>query len=174
MRSLSTYLKTDRVRTLRDYFRSREMQIVYLISLLAMLGSLSVSEVYGWTPFTLSTLQRVFMYPIVLTSGLGIVLKSRSLYTASVFLAVPGMVASGTHFYTLRTSTMIGCGYALPCTTESRIVLFGRGLWPSYLPLMALIVFAAVTVVVLSSRENLELLIKNLNEIRKSWIQYPQ
>ena len=163
MKSLSKYLKTDNV---RSYLSSKETHLIYLISLLATLGSLSVSEIFGWTTFTLSTLQRIFMYPIVLVSGFNIVLKSNLLRVFPLFFVIPGIAISSIHLYILNSSTWIGCGWSLPCVTSSRIVLFDYVLIPIHLPFMALIAFAAIGVIILIDKNNRKWIIENLCKLK--------
>ena len=156
---------------MKSYLRSREKQLVYLISLLATLGSLSVSEIFGWTPFTLSILQRIFMYPIILISGIAITLKNSRLYVSSLFLAILGLLASSIHLFILLTTTWDGCGFALPCTTINRIVIFDIVLNPIYLPLMALIAFSAIIITISTNKKNREQIIRLINNLLHSEIR---
>lgn len=52
-----------------------KLQILLLISLGAALGSIIYSNLIGFVPCTLCWIQRVFMYPLVLIYGTGIVKK---------------------------------------------------------------------------------------------------
>lgn len=126
---------------------SFDRQIIYLISLIATLGSLTVSTLYGWDTFTLSVAQRILMYPIVIISGLSILLDREDFIKYVLILSSLGMIVSAYHHLTVRLNTLIGCGFALPCNTGSRIVVHGMSLRPMYLPLMAFLAFTIITLV---------------------------
>lgn len=144
-----------------------DRQIVYLISLTASLGSLSASMIFGWDTFALSLAQRILMYPVVVISGLGILLDREDLMTWILVLSVPGMAVSLYHYLNVRLDTLIGCGFALPCSTASRIVVNGFTLRPMYLPLLAFFAFTLITaVLLLGHRPD----INNVKEKAYSWI----
>jgi len=126
---------------------SFDRQIIYLVSLIATLGSLTVSTLYGWDTFTLSVAQRILMYPIVLISGLSILLDREDFVKYILMLSSLGMMVSAYHHFTVRLNTLVGCGFALPCNTGSRIVVHGMNLRPMYLPLMAFLAFTVITLV---------------------------
>lgn len=126
---------------------SFDRQIIYLVSLIATLGSLTVSILYGWDTFTLSVAQRILMYPIVLISGLSILLDREDFIKYVLILSSLGMIVSAYHHLTVRLNTLVGCGFALPCNTGSRIIVQGMNLRPMYLPLMAFFAFTAITLV---------------------------
>lgn len=146
---------------------SFDKQIVYLISLVATLGSLSTSMIFGWDTFTLSVMQRALMYPIVLISGLSILLDRGKLMKYILALSMPGMTVSLYHHLNIRLDTLIGCGFALPCNTASRIVIHGYTLRPMYLPLLAFIAFSLITFIVLLNHKPE---VNNVKEKINSWI----
>jgi disulfide bond formation protein DsbB len=144
-----------------------DRQIVYLISLTASLGSLSASMIFGWDTFALSLAQRILMYPVVVISGLGILLDREDLMTWILVLSVPGMAVSLYHYLNVRLDTLIGCGFALPCSTASRIVFNGFTLRPMYLPLLAFFAFTLITAVLLLGHR------PDINKVKEkaySWI----
>ena len=126
-----------------------DRQIVYIISLAASLGSLSASMIFGWDIFPLSLAQRILMYPIVIISGLSILIDREDFMKWILLLSTPGILVSLYHYLTVRMNTLVGCGLALPCNTESRILIQGFALRPMYLPLMAFIAFSLITAVIL-------------------------
>jgi len=128
-----------------------DRQIIYSTSLFATLGSLTVSTLYGWDIFILSVAQRILMYPIVLISGLSILLDREYLMKIVLMLSSLGMMVSLYHHLTVRLNTLVGCGFALPCNTGSRIIIHGFALRPMYLPLMALTAFFLITLFSLQS-----------------------
>jgi disulfide bond formation protein DsbB len=126
-----------------------DRQIVYIISLAASLGSLSASMIFGWDIFPLSLAQRILMYPIVVISGLSILIDREDFMKWILLLSTPGILVSLYHYLTVRMNTLVGCGFALPCNTESRILIQGFTLRPMYLPLMAFIAFSLITLIIL-------------------------
>lgn len=144
-----------------------DRQLVYLISLTASLSSLSASMIFGWDTFPLSLAQRILMYPIVVISGLSILFDREDLLRAILMLSIPGIFVSLYHHLNVRLDTLVGCGFALPCSTASRIVINGFTLRPMYLPLMAFFAFTLITaVLVLGHRPD----INNVKEKAYSWI----
>lgn len=136
------------------------MQLVYFISFASTAGSLSVSEIFGWETFFLSFLQRLFMYPIILISGVAIFLNNRRVMLFSLPLAVLGFFTSFFHFFSIINRTLIGCGFALPCSTEARIVLFDYTVAPSHLPLMAFLSFFSIIFLLVFDENIREIMVK--------------
>lgn len=123
---------------------SREFSL--LVGMIAVTGSLAASEIFGWETFTLSTLQRVFMYPLVLIIGAGIALNLRDLRKLVLPLSISGALTSFFHFAIVVVDPTRGCGFALPCSAALRYSIAGFSIRPMYLPLMA---FAAFTIIML-------------------------
>lgn len=124
-----------------------QRHIIYVISLTASLGSLSVSMIFGWDTFTLSVAQRILMYPIVVISGLSMLLDKEKMVKWVLYLSVPGIMVSLYHHLTIRLNTLVGCGFALPCNTGTRIVFQGFTLRPMYLPFLAFTAFTLITLI---------------------------
>lgn len=158
---------SGRLQTILDQVVFFDRQLVYIISLIASLGSLSASMIYGWDTFTLSVAQRILMYPIVLISGLSILFNKEELVKYILALSIPGMAVSLYHHLNVRLDTLVGCGFALPCNTASRIVIHGYTLRPMYLPLLAFIAFSLITIIILLNHKPE---VNNLKEKINSWI----
>lgn len=155
----------DGLSSTKVHLENFDLQVLYLISLVSVLGSLSVSEIFGWSTFTLSIAQRVLMYPLVLIFGISIIFNNKKLVSSALVLSVPGIFVSAIHFTIIKTSTLIGCGFAFPCTTVSRIQIFGLVLRPVYLPMLSFLSFVFITSIILHSSKNREYIIRRVKDI---------
>lgn len=75
------------------------LTVVFLISLLAVLGSLFYSQLAGFPPCDLCWWQRIFMYPLVLILGWGIYKKDYGSLDYALLLALAGTGVSLYHNY---------------------------------------------------------------------------
>ena len=118
--------------------------IIWIVSLVATLGSLYYSEVRGFEPCTLCWYQRILMYPIVLISGVALFQKNaRIALTVAVFSIIGGSISL--YHYGLQKINFLGesapaCGN-VPCT----------GQYVNYLgfitiPFLALTAFTIITI----------------------------
>lgn len=71
----------------------------FLISLLAVLGSLFYSQLAGFPPCDLCWWQRIFMYPLALILGWGIYKKDQSSLDYALLLTLAGTAVSSYHNY---------------------------------------------------------------------------
>lgn len=69
----------------------------WLVSLIAMLGSLFFSDVMGFVPCTLCWYQRIAMYPLVLIFGIAVWKNRQDVLTYSFPLSIVGMLISIYH-----------------------------------------------------------------------------
>lgn len=83
------------VRLIRPY----TLHLVFLISALSTLGSLFYSEIAGYEPCKLCWLQRIFMYPLVLLSGLALFKKDKKIADYLLLLSLSGLTLSLYHNY---------------------------------------------------------------------------
>lgn len=118
--------------------------LIYLISLLSTLGSLSFSNIYGWEPFLLSKIQRSLMYPIPAIMFLYILKDSYGYQKYIYVFSSLGIAFSAYHLYYFFNNTMIGCGFAFPCVTDMRIVFMGLHIHPAYLPALSFLSFTSI------------------------------
>ena len=74
----------------RIYF----LYIAWLTALAGTLGSLIMSEVFGWVPCVLCWYQRITLYPLVLIIAIGILRKDKNIpYYILPFSLLGGMIA---------------------------------------------------------------------------------
>ncbi|WDF05138.1 MULTISPECIES: disulfide oxidoreductase [Shouchella] len=93
----------------------------WLVSLVATLGSLYFSEIKGFEPCALCWYQRIFMYPLVLLIGVGIIRKDTGVAIYSAILSGIGMVISIYHYaiqkLPVNEDDVLGCGL-VSCSGE--------------------------------------------------------
>lgn len=94
---------------------------ISIVSLVATLGSLYFSEVRGFTPCTLCWYQRIFMYPIVLISGIALFQKNvRIALTTAIFAFIGGSISLyhyGIQKLSFLSDSAPACG-DVPCTGQ--------------------------------------------------------
>ena len=111
-------------------FKELNREFALLIGLIAVAGSLAASKIFGWETFTLSTLQRVFMYPLVPVISLAIVFDIKDLRKLVLALTTLGMMTSAFHFIIVLFDPTRGCGFALPCSAGLRYTIAGLSIRP--------------------------------------------
>lgn len=122
---------------------------IFIVSLAATTGSLYYSYGAGYTPCDLCWLQRIFMYPVLVLSGLALLKKERKIIDYILALAVLGGAISLFHNYIyyfggpLSRFCQAG-GLGASCL---RRYVFGLGYIT--IPLMALTAFALIIALVI-------------------------
>ena len=67
---------------------------MWVVSLVATLGSLYFSEIRGYIPCTMCWFQRIFMYPIVIITTVAIIQKNAKIaLTTAVFSVIGGCIS---------------------------------------------------------------------------------
>lgn len=93
--------------------------LVWLVSLLAMLGSLFFSEVMAFPPCTLCWYQRVAMYPIVAITTVALLTRDPHVAKYIWPLVVPGLAITVYHcllYYGVIAAEIVPCGTGVSCT----------------------------------------------------------
>jgi len=127
------------------------IHLVFLISIAGTALSLTYSEVFGFVPCGLCWLQRIFLYPMVILSGLALWKRDRSIADYLIALSIPGMiVALYQHYLQLGGSNLVGCpaaGFGADCAKR---ILFEFG----YItfPLVAFSAFVLIATVAYTIR----------------------
>lgn len=117
--------------------------LVFMISLVAMLGSLYFSEIVGFMPCELCWYQRIAMYPIVLISLVGIITKDDFLPNYVLPLSIIGMGISIYH-YSLQLGLI---GDPNSCTGVSCSARYINYAGFITIPFLALTAFILITIV---------------------------
>ncbi|MBX3030284.1 MAG: disulfide bond formation protein B [Chloroflexi bacterium] len=119
-------------------------------ALIATVGSLMASEVYGLQPCTLCWYQRILMYPLVLVIGVGILTRGRRLRLYVLPLSLLGLAVATYHnllYYGVITESVTQCTTGVSCTARL-IELFGF----VTIPLLSLTAFAVISVLMAVAR----------------------
>lgn len=97
------------------------LQLIVVMSIIATLGSLYFSEIRLFLPCEMCWYQRILMYPIVLISIVGYVIKDKTVGMYTLSFSIIGVLISGYH-YLLQKVSLLGdktsCSGDVPCTLE--------------------------------------------------------
>jgi len=116
-------------RRLADTLEGRERHPIawaWLVALLAMSGSLYLSDVVGLVPCLLCWYQRIAMYPLVLVLGVGLLKGDAGVWRYALALPVVGGVISAYHVVLQYRPTLdlISCTTGVPCSARY-LAVFG-------------------------------------------------
>ena len=94
---------------------------MWVVSLVATLGSLYFSEIRGYIPCTMCWFQRIFMYPIVIITTVAVIQKNAKIaLTTAVFSAIGGCISLyhyGVQKIDFLTESAPACGL-VSCTGQ--------------------------------------------------------
>jgi disulfide bond formation protein DsbB len=116
---------------------------IWLISLIATLGSLFFSEVMGLPPCVLCWYQRICMYPLVGIATVGLLARDRGVVSYLAPLIVVGLAVAVYHnllYYHLIPESITPCAQGISCT-DRQIEWLGF----ITIPLLSLSGFVALT-----------------------------
>jgi disulfide bond formation protein DsbB len=105
---------------IQDFLSNYWKQISFALALVAMSGSLYMSNVLGYTPCHLCWLQRIIMYPLVLLFGISWLLNTDVVEYAVPLSTIGGGIA-GYHYIIQRLEQFqsAGCSVtSVSCETE--------------------------------------------------------
>jgi disulfide bond formation protein DsbB len=86
-----------------------------LLALMAMGGSLFLSEIAGWVPCKLCWLQRIFMYPQVILLGVAAFRRDRKIAPYILALCLVGMIFSTVHYLEQAKAAWFPSNLPLAC-----------------------------------------------------------
>ena len=125
----------------------------WLISAVAMLGSLFFSDVMGFAPCVLCWYQRIFIYPLVLVFGVGLFSFDTGVVKYSLPLAIAGWLVALYHtllYWGIIPKSIQPCSEGVPCT-EKYIELFGF----LSIPFMSFLAFTAIIILLIILKRRL-------------------
>ncbi len=129
-----------------------ELWFAFTVALVAMVGSLYLSEVVGFEPCKLCWYQRIAMYPLVPILGIAAWRSDRRIRPYAVTLAAIGGVI-GFYHYLLQNfpsmSSSVSCSPTAPCTA---IYIWEFGFIS--IPYMALSAFALIITLMVVAQSN--------------------
>ena len=117
---------------------------IWLVSLLATLGSLFFSEVMNLPPCVLCWYQRVLMYPLVVVSTVGLLWRDQGAARYAWPLAAGGLAIAVYHnllYYHVIPESITPCAEGISCTTRQIE-------WLGFItiPLLSLTAFAIIVI----------------------------
>jgi disulfide bond formation protein DsbB len=140
------------------FMKLQKRQLLYLawiISLVAMLGSLYFSEVMHLPPCVLCWYQRIFLYPLVLLIPIGLWRGDKHLPYYVLALSAIGGAISLFHnllYYRILPESAAPCAAGISCTTKL-IEWFGFITIP-FLALTAFILIIGIMIAVVKGKNN--------------------
>ena len=109
----------DARRSLSDLLAGQEVQLAFVVALVATLGSLYLSEVAHFVPCRLCWYQRIAMYPLPVLLGISWWKRDAGVRLYALPLALIGMAISTYHILIERFPSLEGgsvCEISNPCT----------------------------------------------------------
>ncbi len=128
--------------------------VAWLLAASGTLGSLFFSEVLEFAPCVLCWYQRIFLYPLVITLGIGLFPLDKSAIKYSLPLAVGGWLFALYHnllYYGIIPESIQPCRQGVSCT-EVYIELFDF----LSIPLLSLIAFSTIIGLLITIKRRLE------------------
>jgi disulfide bond formation protein DsbB len=125
------------------FFVKYGLYLAWIVSVVAVGGSLYLSEVMAFTPCKLCWIQRIFMYPLVLLLGRAAYRDDRKLIGYVLPLSIIGGLFSLYHYAEQKIpglADLLPCTQGVPCN-EDYLDWFGV----ITIPLMALAAFILIT-----------------------------
>lgn len=105
----------------KSNFRYFLIYCAWLVSVIATLGSLYLSEIRGFIPCELCWYQRIFMYPIPFILGIAIFVNDLSVKKYVLPLAIMGGAISIFHYLEQKVpgfAEIKQCAGGVPCSAE--------------------------------------------------------
>jgi disulfide bond formation protein DsbB len=119
------------------------LYLSWVVSLVAVSGSLFLSEVIGYEPCKLCWFQRIFMYPLVFLLGIACYKNDRTIIPYILPLSVIGGSISLYHYMEQKLPGMakiLPCSAGVPCNED-----YLNWLGFINIPFMALVAFILIT-----------------------------
>ncbi|MBP1934249.1 disulfide oxidoreductase [Ammoniphilus resinae] len=131
--------------------RSFNLYLAWLVSLIALGGSLYFSEVLQFEPCKLCWFQRIFMYPLFILLGIASYKDDLGIVPYAKTLSIIGMAISLFHYLQQKIPAMQN---VLPCTTG--VPCSGQYInWLGFItiPFLAFVAFFLITVLLSLRKE---------------------
>lgn len=134
-----------------NYINKNALLFAFVVSLIAVLGSLFYSEIMGYEPCVLCWFQRIFMYPLPLILGIALWYKDREVKKYVVPISVIGALIAVYHYMTQVVEKITTCGIELGASCTIKYT-FGYGYIT--IPTMALTAFLLISIFMRIWRNN--------------------
>ena len=126
------------------------LELAFLLSLVATSGSLYMSQILEWTPCHLCWFQRIFMYPLVLLTGVALLFEKEDVHEYVLPMVMIGGSISIYH-YSVQVLSKVssGCSTLAVSCSDKFTYYFGY----MTIPMFALTAFAAIGILLWKFRE---------------------
>ena len=126
------------------------LELAFILSLVATSGSLFMSQVLEWTPCHLCWFQRIFMYPLVLLTGVALLFEKEDVHEYVLPMVMIGGSISIYH-YSVQVLSKVssGCSTLAVSCSDKFPYYFGY----MTIPMFALTAFAAIGILLWKFRE---------------------
>ena len=131
--------------SIKSYINNYALEILFVVSSAATLSSLILSNVLGYPPCDLCWYQRIFMFPLPLIYGAGLVLKDRKALYYGLPLIVAGAVLAFYHNllqWGIVSENVLECSFTSVSCADPLINWFGF----MTIPLGSLAIFLALAI----------------------------
>ena len=137
---------------LRERLSDQELHPIgwaWFVALMAMSGSLYLSDVVGFIPCSLCWYQRIAMYPIVFVLGVGLLQRDPAAWRFALPLPLVGLVISLYHVALQYRPNLeiVACGTGVSCSARY-VLVFGF----VSIPVMAAAAFLLIAVLLFTVR----------------------
>lgn len=143
----------ERFPTFTKFVSKRSLLIAFTAALLATLGSLAYSDIFGFNPCKLCWIQRIFMYPNVILLGIGLWKKDTGIALYSMALSGLGGIVAFYHYMSQNGFDPLN----LPCNaigySETCAKVFVLTFGYITIPIMALSAFILIFLVLMLGRK---------------------
>lgn len=132
--------------------KNNSLYLVFAIALVSILGSLYFSEIRNFPPCILCWYQRIFMYPLVIISLIGILTKDVRARLYVLVLSIIGALIALYHnllYHNILPESAAPCLNGVSCTTE-----YISWLGFITIPLLSLVAFIVIIILMLNKKEN--------------------
>lgn len=144
------YRNFDWLEKTYDLTKAWHLELAFILSLVATTGSLYMSNILEWTPCHLCWFQRIFMYPLVLLTGVGLLLEKEDVHDYVLPLVMVGGSISIYH-YSVQVLSKVssGCSTLAVSCSDKFTYYFGY----MTIPMFALTAFVAIGLLMWKFRE---------------------
>jgi len=134
----------------------RGFALAFIVAVIAMLGSLTYSNIIGYEPCELCWFQRILMYPQVILLGMALIKKDYKMANYSIVLSIIGALIA-VYNYLLQ----IGVAPATTCSAVEYSVSCSQQFILQYgyitIPMMALSAFVLIISLLQAHKRNLSI-----------------
>ena len=137
-----------------SFCRKHCLYLAWVVSIVAVAGSLYLSEVLKYEPCKLCWFQRIFMYPQIVLLGIATYRNDKRIIPYVLPLSIIGGSISIYHYAEQKIpalSKVLPCTIGVPCNKDY-LNFFGF----ITIPLLALIAFTLITILLWTGREKEE------------------